>query len=247
MIYLLRKVRSKLMNQKKFFSYGAYAIGEILLVVIGIYIAIQFNNWNEGKKAKELVKTNIGILIETLKEDSIYYRERLSRIDYSREILNDYQRRLSQPTANLDTLIKITRYEFSPGIVKVDKDNNDTYNSMTMSGEINLFPKDLRQEIFSLYARHKVLEGENSSHFYSYLENLNTFNAKFGLQFTSPYKEGPIADAIWKDVDMRELAVAFHPLMNTKRNHLGQVRRELINVMDMTDALLIKLNNSLDD
>lgn len=247
MLFLFRRLRSSLLRKDKVWQYLAYAVGEIFLVVIGIYIAIQFNNWNEGKKAKELVKTNIGILIETLKEDSIYYREKLIEIEFYTVALRDYQRRLSQPEANRDTLIKITRYEFSPGIVKVDKDNNDAYNSMTMSGEINLFPKDLRQDIFSLYARHKVLEGENSSHFYSYLETLNTFNGKFGLQFTSPYKEGPIADAIWKDVDMRDLAVAFHPLMNTKRNHLGQIRREVNDVMDMTDALLIKLKQALDD
>lgn len=247
MITFFREIRQSLMSQNKVKRYTLYAIGEVFLVVIGIYIAIQFNNWNEGKKNQKLVKTNIGILIETLKEDSIYYRESLSKIDFLREIHRDYQRRLSQPTANLDTLIMIARYEFKPGIVKVDKDNNDAYNSITMSGEINLFPKGLRQEIFSLYARHKILEGENSSHFYSYLENLNTFNAKFGLQATSPFKSGPIADAIWKDVDMRELALAFHPLMNTKLNHLGQVRGEVINVMDMTDALLIKLNQALDD
>lgn len=247
MIYLLRKVRSKLMKQKKFFSYGAYAIGEIFLVVIGIYIAIQFNNWNEEKKQQTIVQTNIGILIETLKEDSIYYRESKSSIDWLVEVLDDYERRLNQPTSNLDTLIKIARDEFKAGIVKVEKDNNDAYNSMTMSGEINLFPKELRQEIFSLYTRHKVLEESNNSHFNTYLDNLNAFNSKFGLKATSPFKTGPIADAIWEDVDMRELAVAFHPLFNTKKNHLGQIRREVVKVIEMTDTLLIKLNNALDD
>ena len=40
------------MEQKKVSKYLFYAISEIMLVVIGIYIAIQFNNWNEGRKQK---------------------------------------------------------------------------------------------------------------------------------------------------------------------------------------------------
>lgn len=118
---------------------------------------------------------------------------------------------------------------------------------MTMSGEINLFDKGLRQDIFRLYTQHKVLEESNSDHFNTYLVNLNAFNSKFGLKATSPFKEGPIAEAIWEDIDMRELAVAFHPLFNTKMNHLGQTKKQIVKTMTMTDSLLIKLNQALDD
>ena len=41
------------MEKNKTGKYFKYAIGEIILVVIGILIALQINNWNEGKKAKE--------------------------------------------------------------------------------------------------------------------------------------------------------------------------------------------------
>ncbi|TXE17241.1 hypothetical protein ES692_09645 [Psychroserpens burtonensis] len=41
------------MQQKKSFKYFKYAIGEIVLVVIGILIALQINNWNETKIQKQ--------------------------------------------------------------------------------------------------------------------------------------------------------------------------------------------------
>ena len=42
-----RKIRRDLLANSQFFKYLKYAIGEILLVVIGILIALQVNNWNE--------------------------------------------------------------------------------------------------------------------------------------------------------------------------------------------------------
>lgn len=51
MITLFRRLRYNLMNQHKSSRYLKYAIGEIILVVIGILIALQINNWNEDRKA----------------------------------------------------------------------------------------------------------------------------------------------------------------------------------------------------
>ena len=51
MIKFFRKIRLILMMENKTSKYLAYALGEIILVVIGILIALQINNWNEQKKA----------------------------------------------------------------------------------------------------------------------------------------------------------------------------------------------------
>jgi hypothetical protein len=50
MIKFFRKVRQKLLSENKFSKYLIYAVGEIVLVVIGILIALQINNWNERQK-----------------------------------------------------------------------------------------------------------------------------------------------------------------------------------------------------
>ncbi|SDB19815.1 hypothetical protein SAMN03097699_0050 [Flavobacteriaceae bacterium MAR_2010_188] len=50
MIKFFRKIRYKLMESGKKGKYLKYAIGEIFLVVIGILIALQINNWNEERK-----------------------------------------------------------------------------------------------------------------------------------------------------------------------------------------------------
>ena len=50
MITFFRKVRQRLLIENRFSKYLLYAIGEIILVVIGILIALQINNWNEARK-----------------------------------------------------------------------------------------------------------------------------------------------------------------------------------------------------
>lgn len=49
MIKFFRKIRQKLITENKFSKYVIYAIGEIILVVIGILIALSINNWNTNK------------------------------------------------------------------------------------------------------------------------------------------------------------------------------------------------------
>ncbi|MGB5481605.1 MAG: DUF6090 family protein, partial [Eudoraea sp.] len=52
MIKFFRKIRQNLLMENKTGKYFKYAIGEIVLVVIGILIALQINNWNESSKQR---------------------------------------------------------------------------------------------------------------------------------------------------------------------------------------------------
>ncbi len=56
MIKFFRKIRYDLMEKNKTGKYLKYAIGEIILVVTGILIALQINNLNEQRKSNELLK-----------------------------------------------------------------------------------------------------------------------------------------------------------------------------------------------
>ena len=76
MINFFRKIRRKLADDNKPLKYARYAIGEIVLVVIGILIALQINNWNEWRKDREKEKIiltdladNIKINIQSLQND----------------------------------------------------------------------------------------------------------------------------------------------------------------------------------
>ncbi|TYA59241.1 hypothetical protein FVF61_01520, partial [Formosa maritima] len=58
MIKFFRKIRQNLLMENKTGKYFKYAIGEIILVVIGILIALQINNWNNNR-IEHKIETNI--------------------------------------------------------------------------------------------------------------------------------------------------------------------------------------------
>ena len=53
MLRFFRQIRHRLLTDNKFSKYLLYAVGEILLVVIGILIALQIDNWNEHQKEEQ--------------------------------------------------------------------------------------------------------------------------------------------------------------------------------------------------
>ena len=69
MLRAFRKMRSSLLSENKFTRYFFYALGEIFLVVIGILIALQVNNWNENRKSKSIEKVILMQLKKSLERD----------------------------------------------------------------------------------------------------------------------------------------------------------------------------------
>ena len=67
MLKFFRRVRRTLFNQGNFRKYLIYAIGETLLVMVGILLALQINNWNENRQEK---KEQINLL-EGMQKDLI--------------------------------------------------------------------------------------------------------------------------------------------------------------------------------
>ena len=69
MIKFFRQLRQKLLTENKISKYLLYAFGEIVLVVIGILIALQINNWNDGRLQQTAAKSFYKNTIQQLMED----------------------------------------------------------------------------------------------------------------------------------------------------------------------------------
>lgn len=70
MIKLFNNIRKKLLENGKLKSYLLYGVGEIILVIIGILIAIQINKWNEGRIAENQIRVSVKTLNEELKANN---------------------------------------------------------------------------------------------------------------------------------------------------------------------------------
>ncbi|WP_343487115.1 DUF6090 family protein [Allomuricauda sp. d1] len=106
MIKFFRKIRQKLLSENKFSKYLLYAIGEILLVMIGILLALQVNNWNENRKTQKQEQ----VLLNQLKnefQDNI--KQLNNKIQVREYIINSAKYLFNaidgQPTKNNDSLV----------------------------------------------------------------------------------------------------------------------------------------------
>jgi hypothetical protein len=99
MIKLFRNIRQNLLNEGKTSKYLKYAIGEIILVVIGILIALQINNWNQGR----IVKAQNHVILKNLNKE---FSENLIQLDSS---INNFDNIID----GLDQLLKIMRTQDS--------------------------------------------------------------------------------------------------------------------------------------
>ena len=120
MINFFRRIRQKLLSDGKTGKYLKYAFGEIMLVVIGILIALQINNWNENRKVQKL---EIQVYTE-LKSDLLQTRNDINEtISKHKEIFKSSQQLITDI---------------------YDKQSNSTtiYNSLTSSSaEFQIIPK----------------------------------------------------------------------------------------------------------
>jgi len=143
MIPFFRKIRYRLAKNNQFLKYSRYAIGEILLVVIGILIALQINTWNGHRlERKEEVKILRGIkedLENTIKEFEFHNQIRKTVLDASKEIYT-----LSKAPVlhkeELDSLIGLTFYR------PTFNNKLGFINLLFSSGKINLIQNDSIRE-----------------------------------------------------------------------------------------------------
>ena len=71
MLKIFRKVRQNMIKNNKVTAYILYAIGEIILVMIGILLAMQVNNWNETRIQKKQLNSILKTVSIDLETDTI--------------------------------------------------------------------------------------------------------------------------------------------------------------------------------
>ena len=152
MIKFFRKIRFDLIEKNKTGKYLKYAIGEIILVVIGILIALSINNWNETKKQEQRAIIYANKIINDIETD-------LKNVDSLvvigqrniKEIENYFNYFENQDPVNISALIDscshvikdvMRKYRYTP--------NNHTFKDMQASGNSTLLSEDQKQALVTL-------------------------------------------------------------------------------------------------
>lgn len=159
MIKLFRKIRQKMLTENKFSKYLLYAIGEILLVVIGIIIALQINNWNEGQKQVNDLHSHFRALLLDLDLDiemlKIRQNQAHNNFMYS-DSLTNYVRHKS-----LDELSNLELYVLHPKITyRPFEWHGTTIDEMKFTGTFRYIKNKKLVNLLFEYESNKVLSSK---------------------------------------------------------------------------------------
>jgi hypothetical protein len=176
MIKFFRKIRYDLMEQNKTSKYFKYAIGEIILVVIGILIALSINNWNQERINNIETKTNIKAIYKDIVNDTVLL---LKKINLYKELLqhnNELINETNSDTANLETFINVAK-NFNPRFTGINAFFNTTFSSIESTGKLDLLNQNLKKELLEYkWLQKSSLEDINEG---IYLNHINNFSTKY--------------------------------------------------------------------
>jgi len=153
MIKFFRKIRQNLLLEGKTVNYLKYAIGEIILVVIGILIALQINNWNDYRKDRIAEKTLYKTLIKSLETDLKDVQDKYVIIDSA-----IFAQRIFITESFEEVVSRFTDKEFFNLLFKVGNTsksfvpNISLYNKILQNNQIDLIQsEELQLKITELY------------------------------------------------------------------------------------------------
>jgi len=152
MLRFFRQIRQRLLTDNKFSKYLLYAVGEILLVVIGILIALQVNNWNENRRDRSLEALYVERLLEDIEEEESYVK---SFIEYNTRVssfANKAIQYFENPSVALDNPEQSLIDLYQASQFSDARTTTATYKELSSSGHLNLLQNyKLRRSIISFY------------------------------------------------------------------------------------------------
>ncbi len=148
MIKFFRRIRYDLMTKNKTGKYLKYAIGEIVLVMIGILLALQVNNWNENRKLDNKRQEYYSQLLDDLNSDIIFAQNTIK--DFS-NYLKDYEAYINSYTNDILSPHKVYEQIFELSLISQPFTfNTSTIETLQNSGDIGLIPAHIRNKLIDL-------------------------------------------------------------------------------------------------
>ena len=187
MIKFFRKIRRSLLTENKFSKYMLYAIGEIILVVFGILIALSINNWNEVNKTKAKEIEMLNDFKASLEVDLINFNRAIERTEQSKSSMEIILAHLVAGLPYSDSL------EFHFGLSTdtwMAQANGSVFESLKSEGLTLISNKELRNELVRLYDELVIRQKEQNNRYRDLIDegSANILITRFDELWKSNYE-----------------------------------------------------------
>ncbi len=251
MLKFFRQIRQRLLNENRFSKYLLYAVGEILLVVMGILIALQVNNWNLAREDLKYQDTVLDEIKKSLESDIGRYQENLETLMRMDSGVTGIVNLMETDTSKFDmrkfyesankTVLKVS-FEYNAG----------AYEGLKSTGLEKIQNTRLRSDIINYYeitlkAVQKEFQEENDFFEQQQAEIRTTFNEEKVIEsIFVPHQDSLVR--IGLNINPQKiLSHRLYPkyLKNVMWKSSGH-RKQLNDLIDETKALIRSIDNELD-
>ena len=207
MLRFFNRIRKQLAKENKFFQYSRYAIGEILLVVIGILIALQIDNWNENRKDRSLYLNYLVRLrsdFENLRQTTDFHGKWADELVDLAEYQADY---LNGNLTTLDTLKLAISIEYTSSVNRYNI-NLPTASELSSTGRLTIIEDDTLKNSLNNWQSHRIFRESEISEWHQWIykyrdlvRNILTKEDKIKIDFEwgSPYPK----DSTWESFKLK--------------------------------------------
>ncbi|TVZ57052.1 hypothetical protein OD91_2358 [Lutibacter sp. Hel_I_33_5] len=251
MIKFFRNIRQKLFLENKTSKYFKYAIGEIILVVIGILIALQTNEWKQNQNLKkertELINdllidfTNTQKKLDSL---SIFQEKSYKNMTLFFEDVYIKRKELSLDSLQSLALNFFSTTNFNPSLT--------TYNNANSSGKLSLLKNKkinyLFSDFFEKYNSYKQINTSDSNNFFSgtiwdLKKEIGSVSQLFDIAYYEKVRHTKIS--LKKYMDLVNSKIVFIALENRKVI-VSNLKYEINTLSNINKKIIEELKNSYD-
>jgi hypothetical protein len=243
MIKFFRKIRQNLLLENKTGKYFKYAIGEIVLVVVGILIALQISNWNETSKKRTLKQGYSANLINDLTKDAKQLNLQLIHNKETIKLLDSILTFIRKTTTTTTDIKYFLKDHTIGGLRTVNTYNTNTFKLLVSTGTIDLFKDTLVQklmELSRLQVYEKFVSTGNSK---AYFDLYGEYYKKYAFT-TSVSDNENLVNQLWQDVDAVKISVIYINCLFIQRHSIDRYISLTADVLEETEKLIqvLKLN-----
>ena len=172
MLKFFRKIRHRLLNENNFSKYLLYAFGEIALVMIGILLALQVNNWNHFRKDRKLAITYLERMIIEVTQDTTILNQKMRLGEKLSKQYLHFIREMYEKQESKEDFIQLM------GSVELNVDEliliDIAYSELVNTGKLDLiFNKNLKNQITNYYRDYEFISSRTNELNESTLSNIN--------------------------------------------------------------------------